>query len=81
MKFHWRNLAASNLAVVFMFKILQYIKCRKPKENEDDNEQTVKKVFVSVCFNLFLCIHGLPWPLSGGFVAPYPFLMPDIRYS
>ena len=52
MKFHWRNLAANNLAVVFMFKILQYIKCRKPKENEDDNKQTVTKylfLFVLTC--------------------------------
>ena len=51
MKFHWCNLAASNLAVVFIIQILQCIKCRKPKENEDDNEQT-NKMFVSVCFNL-----------------------------
>ena len=61
MKFHWRNLAASNLAVVFMFKILQYIKCRKPKENEDDNEQTVKKylfLFVLTCFFVSTVFRG-----------------------
>lgn len=81
MKFHWRNLAANNLAVVFMFKILQYIKCRKPKENEDDNKQIVTKYLFLFVLTCSLWIHGLPWSLSGGFVAPYPFLMPDIRYS